>query len=220
MRPPDVLGVLVKAPEPGRVKTRLAADIGAVAAAALYLRLGREIVAECAASRDHHTLVWYAPAEAGHAVVSWLRDLGVDEFIAQPRGGLGARMSAAFRTSFGHGASRVLLIGSDCPGVDRALLREAFDALGSADVVLGPTVDGGYYLIGLSAPAPGLFRRVTWSTASVFGQTMANAKRLGLAVAVLRELRDVDTVDDACALDLIPDPIEIDHTAFEPLGRN
>jgi len=199
-RPSEILGVFVKAPEPGRVKTRLAHSIGAVEAAALYRRLGRQVVAQCAAPLDHRTAVWYAPADGAAGVQSWLQQLGVDEFIAQREGGLGRRMSAAIGRHFRAGAKRVVVIGSDCPGVDGVLVRQAFGALRTADLVLGPTVDGGFYLIGLAAPAPGLFRRVAWSTASVFRQTVANAERLGLVVAELPRLRDVDTVSDAQAL--------------------
>jgi hypothetical protein len=196
----DALGVFVKAPEPGRVKTRLAADIGARRAAELYRRLGRTVVAQCVAPDSYPTFVWYTPAREGDAIRSWLADLDVAAYLRQRAGGLGRRLAATFRHHFAGGARRVIIIGSDCPEVGVPLIRRAFDALTTDDLVIGPAGDGGFYLLGLRAPAPGLFRRVRWSTDAVFGQVMANVKALGLSAAVLPSLRDVDTVADAQAL--------------------
>lgn len=202
--PGDVLAVFVKSPEPGQVKTRLANEIGPEAAAALYRRLARAVLADNIATGRHRTVVWFAPPEQGDPVRSWLSGLAVGEFIAQHRGGLGQRMMGTFRRHFREGARRVLLIGSDCPGVDRRTARRAFEALGQHDLVLGPSQDGGFYLIGLTAPAPGLFRRVAWSTPAVLAQTVRNAVSLGLRVATLPMLRDIDTVEDALALGWLP----------------
>jgi glycosyltransferase A (GT-A) superfamily protein (DUF2064 family) len=115
-------------------------------------------------------------------------------------------MLGAFGRHFREGASRVVLIGSDCPGVDRLTVQHAFEALAENDVVLGPSEDGGFYLIGLAAPAPGLFRRVAWSTGAVLTQTIRNAERLGLRVGLLPALRDIDTAEDALALGWLPGP--------------
>lgn len=207
--PRDVLAVYVKSPEPGRVKTRLAKAMGLEAAAELYRRLGRGVVAHTISTSSHRTVVWFAPPEGGPAVRSWLGGLAVDEFIAQRRGGLGQRMLGAFARHFRDGARRVVLVGSDCPGVDRTAVRRAFAALRQNDVVLGPSQDGGFYLIGLNAPAPGLFRRIAWSTGAVLTQTIRNAERLGLRVALLPTLRDIDTVEDALALGWLPRPASL-----------
>jgi len=205
---PDVLAVFVKAPAPGRVKTRLARDIGPVPAAELYARLGREVITGTTCRSRYSTAAWYAPAESSEVVQAWLSDLGVAEFLAQPERGLGKRLSTAFSHHFRRGARRVVIIGSDCPGVSRSLVADAFAALGRQDMVLGPAVDGGFYLIGLSAPAPGLFRRVAWSTEVACHQTRRNAGRLGRSVATLPMLRDIDSAADAVALGwLEPAPI-------------
>jgi uncharacterized protein len=195
----DALAVFVKAPEPGRVKTRLAREIGPGEAAALYRRLGRAVVAQCG-SDDHRTVVWFAPSEGGAAARSWLSGLGVAEFAAQRSGGLGARLAGTFARHFREGAGRVVVIGSDCPDVDRAVVQRAFQALERHALVLGPSEDGGFYLIGLTAPVPGLFRDVPWSTSAVLEQTVRNAERLGLAATMLPTLRDIDTIEDAIAL--------------------
>jgi rSAM/selenodomain-associated transferase 1 len=150
--PGDVLAVFVKSPEPGQVKTRLANEIGPEAAAALYRRLARAVLADNIATGSHRTVVWFAPPEQGASVRSWLSGLAVDEFIAQYGGGLGQRMMGTFGRHSRQGARRVVLIGSDCPDVDRAVVRRAFDALDQSDLVLGPSQDGGFYLIGLTAP--------------------------------------------------------------------
>ncbi len=201
--PADALGIFVKSPQAGLVKTRLAESIGAARAAALYRVMGRKIVEACRDPNSHTTTIWFAPADGEHSVDAWLGTGAVDAHRAQPEGGLDVRLTVAFAHHFAAGARRVLVIGSDCPGVDRGLLRQAFGALDQHDLVIGPAQDGGYYLLGLTAPAPELFRHVIWSTDLVFRQTMLNAARLGMSASVLPELRDVDTEADARALDLL-----------------
>lgn len=211
--PADVLVVFVKAPEPGCAKTRLAAAIGPDRAATLYRRMGRGVVEHCVAPERYRTIAWFTPAGVEAAVRTWLGGCGADGFRCQPEGGLGARLSGAFDRHFTEGAQRVVIIGSDCPGVGARLVRRAFQALARADLVIGPALDGGFYLLGLNAPAPGLFRDVQWSTGGVYGQVLENAARLRLSSAVLHELRDVDTLEDALALGLLAD----DHHPTEEL---
>lgn len=195
---PNVLGVFVKAPAPGRVKTRLAAEVGVHSAAEIYRHLGRRVVSACAGA-DHETVVWFAPAEARLVVREWLQGLCVAAYRAQVSGTLGARLDAAFRWHFHDGARRVIMIGSDCPGVDADLVSRAMAALDAHDLVVGPAHDGGYYLIGLRAPAPQLFQDIAWSTEAVLEETLARARQLGLGAALLPMLRDVDTASDASA---------------------
>jgi hypothetical protein len=113
-------------------------------------------------------------------------------------------MAAAIRHHFDQGFGRVILIGSDCPGIDAKLVARGFASLDEYDLTIGPTQDGGYYLIGLRGPAPLLFGDISWSTGVVLEQTLAQARRLGLNPAILPTLRDVDTVTDARALNLLP----------------
>ncbi len=197
------LGIFVKAPIPGRVKTRLAEDIGPSGAADVYWRLGRHVV-RSAAGAGYRTTVWFTPARDARFVHQWLDGVGGRRVAFRPQVGasLGARLVTAFADEFAGGARRVVIIGSDCPGVDRRLVRAAFAALGRRDVVLGPARDGGYYLIGLAAPQPALFRGVAWSTATVAVETRARARALGLSCHLLRPLRDVDTARDARLLGL------------------
>ncbi|HEX4575659.1 MAG TPA: TIGR04282 family arsenosugar biosynthesis glycosyltransferase [Gemmatimonadales bacterium] len=196
------LGIFVKAPVPGHVKTRLADDIGPSGAAQLYWRLGRQVVAVSVGS-GYRTTVWFTPARRGSLVRHWLDAVGPVTFQPQRGRTLGSRLAHAFATEFAAGARRVVMIGSDCPGVDRRLVRLAFAALRDHDLVLGPARDGGYYLIGLAAPEPALFRAIAWSTAAVTSQTKARASALGLGFRLLKPLRDVDTAPDARALGLL-----------------
>jgi uncharacterized protein len=196
------LGVFVKAPIPGRVKTRLAVAIGPSGAAELYWRLGRQVVGSAAGS-GYRTTVWFTPAREGQFVREWLNGVARVAFRAQAGTTLGDRLANATASEFAEGARRVVIVGSDCPGVDRRLIQQAFTALGEHDVVLGPALDGGYYLIALAAPQPALFRGISWSTAAVAVQTRARARALGLSCHLLQPLRDVDTERDARGLGLL-----------------
>ncbi len=200
---PDVLGVFVKTPVAGRVKTRLAVEVGVRRAARHYSSMGPDIVAACVRPGAYRTVVWYSPPAAQRSVRTWLKGLQVSAFAPQKVGGLGGRLSAAFRRHFREGARRVIVIGSDCPDVDRELIARALTALDDRDMVIGPANDGGFYLLGLRAPAPGLFRRVAWSTDAVLDQTLRNARRLHFDLSLLPALRDVDTGVDARALGLL-----------------
>ena len=105
-------------------------------------------------------------------------------------------MLGAFRDEFGSGGTRVVLIGSDAPQVTMEDIRTAWAELEHADVVLGPALDGGYWLIGLTTDQPSLFHSIPWGTDSVLRETMDRARAAGLRVSLLRLLADIDTADD------------------------
>jgi rSAM/selenodomain-associated transferase 1 len=189
----DAILVFVRAPEPGRVKTRLAAEIGPDAALRVYRRLAEHAVAEAravdASLRIHHT-----PADAGDAVRRWLGDGAI--YLPQADADLGRRMEAAFRAAFDDGFGRVVIIGSDLPGLSADVLRDAFRLLDTHPVVLGPAIDGGYYLLGLRAMVPGIFRGIPWSTPDVLSRTLDVLDTLGITPALLAPLADVDEAAD------------------------
>lgn len=185
--------VFAKAPRPGAVKTRLARTLGDDRAAELYRRMGRAIV-EQVARAPAKIAVCHAPDDAEDEMRSWLGGIGA-RFWPQGAGDLGARMSRMFDRAF-EGSDRVVVIGTDTPATDGGTIRRALDALDSADVVLGPSTDGGYYLMGLRLPRPGLFAGISWSTSSVFQETTAHARSLGLDVTFLEVESDVDTAAD------------------------
>jgi hypothetical protein len=188
-----ILLVFAKNPEPGRVKTRLASAVGDDEAARIYRDMGRRVVDQL--RRGPYRLVAvFDPPDAGDPVGRWL---GRDDLELRPQavGDLGERLEAAFREAWRE-SDRVLAVGTDAPAVDRALVEEALLRLASADVVLGPASDGGYYLIGLRRPAPELFRDIPWSTSEVLAATRARARELGMVESLLPTHSDVDTLED------------------------
>lgn len=195
--PHRVLIVFAKVPEPGRVKTRLADTLGPERAAEIYHAMGRGIV-DGVRNGDWTTMVCHAPDDGGSAMREWLGDDGL-QFTPQGPGDLGARMDRAFRHAFAKSNAEmtVCLIGTDAPDLTAPLVAEAFDRLEiGADVVLGPALDGGYYLVGLSSPAPTLFEDISWSTPEVLATTRLRIREAGLRSSELRTLRDVDEVED------------------------
>ncbi len=109
---------------------------------------------------------------------------------------LGARMSHAFQSAIGTPYQSAIIIGTDIPGITVQLISSAMKTLQDHDVVVGPTEDGGYYLIGLRSHVPQLFEDIAWSTNTVFAQTQEKANAMGLSVKVLPMLRDLDTIED------------------------
>jgi uncharacterized protein len=186
----EILVVFARAPVEGTVKTRLAAALGPAAALAAYRELGATVL-RGVREPGRRIVVCHTPADAAGRVAEWLgRDL---ELEPQSEGDLGARLRAAFGARFAAGAVRVVVIGTDCPTVDAAVVAEAFASLERADVVLGPARDGGYYLIGLTRPSPTLFLDIPWSTPRVLAATLERAAAAGLRVHLLDEREDVDT---------------------------
>lgn len=172
-------------PTPGRAKTRLSPALGAAGAAALHRRLTeRALAAIRATGLPHEVRSTGAPAAA---VRRWLGDIAV---VPQGRGHLGARM----RRAVGQGPA--ILVGADIPDLSAELLREAAEALAAHPAVIGPATDGGYWLIGLRAPVPGLFAPMAWGGPDVFAATMARFVRAGVAPARLPVLADLDRPED------------------------
>jgi len=188
------LVLFVKHPEPGAVKTRLAEAIGPGAAAELYRALAERVLeATTPGPGEYERLVFFDPPQAREAMRAWLPGV---RLLAQSAGDLGARMGDAFARAFARGASRVAVVGTDAPGVSRQAVVAALDALDAADVVIGPTADGGYCLLALRKPRPELFAGIAWSTPAVAPGTRARAGAAGLLVHELPLLRDVDTLED------------------------
>lgn len=190
----DVLIAFVKEPRPGQVKTRLARDLGAELAASLYRRLAElELRHTQPEAGEYERVVYFAPAGAEPEIASWLPG---ETLEAQSGADLGARMARAFEQVLERGARRAVIVGSDVPWVSRGHVRQALAALEAHDVALGPTGDGGYYLLALARPLPELFERMPWSTPQVLPETLARAAALGLSVSGLEPLDDIDTLVD------------------------
>jgi uncharacterized protein len=188
------LVVFARAPEAGQVKTRLARELGEAAALAVYRDLGALVLGAVAGLPDCETVVSYTPADREPLMRAWL---GPDpRYEPQCDGDLGARLLGAIGARCRSGARRVLVIGTDCPQVSAGLIETAFGRLDRADAVFGPAADGGYYLVGMKRPIRELFEAIPWSTASTLATTLARATAAALEVALLDELRDIDTAED------------------------
>ena len=189
--------LFVKYPEPGKVKTRLAATLGAEKAADIYRRLVAAVVAGLPDGDD--LIVVFDPPEKQAQVAEWLHSLLAGrcaEFVPQTAGDLGGRLEQAFAAAFARGFEKVAVIGSDCIELTPAVFSETWRALETHDAVLGPSTDGGYYLLALRQPCAALFHGIAWSTDAVRAQTLAQAQAAGLAVQELAALPDIDTEAD------------------------
>ena len=190
----DVLAIFVKEPRPGAVKSRLAAALGAEAAAEVYRAIAEEVMRRTVPPRDEYDrIVAFDPPSARAAVGEWL-GVTAGALLPQPAGDIGVRMERALDELFRHGARRVALVGTDVPALSYEDVRDALKSLDEHDVALGPATDGGYYLIAVKRPEPELFRGIAWSSGEVLAATLDRVARL--AVRVLRTIGDVDTVED------------------------
>jgi rSAM/selenodomain-associated transferase 1 len=192
---PVAIAVLAKAPLPGLAKTRLIPALGADGAAMLAARLIERAIATAQTAALGPVTLWCAPDESHPVFAAMPQKYGV-ALARQPDGDLGARMHEAAVA-----ANRpALVIGSDCPALTAAHLREAADALRDHDAVLIPAEDGGYVLIGLRGPQSGLFSDMEWSTAMVMDETRRRMQALALSCRELTPLWDVDSPADLARL--------------------
>ena len=198
---PRTINVFARFPRRGAVKTRLAASVGEHRALALHRAMARHAIAVAGRVSDARRVVW----TAGPRSSSLFAGVPVRELRRQPPGDLGLRMRHALDAHLREGRPGIV-IGTDCPALDPTRLEAALAALTAHDVVLGPATDGGYYLIGLSRRAPGLFRGVAWGSHGVLASTLVRVRQAGLSLAMLEPLTDIDEAADLHAL---PDPLRI-----------
>ena len=186
----------VKYPEPGMVKTRLAKSIGSCEAARVYRELAESNLLKLVPLAENGVSITIAfdPPEKEAEVKRWL-PRGFF-YVAQTGATLGERLQNAFSHAFEMGAKKVLALGSDTMGLTADVVEAAFDALDRRDVVLGPTEDGGYYLIGLNQCVPEIFQHIPWSTPRVLSETISRGTELRLSYQLIDELCDLDEVKD------------------------
>ncbi|MCC7263547.1 MAG: TIGR04282 family arsenosugar biosynthesis glycosyltransferase [Candidatus Latescibacteria bacterium] len=186
--------LFAKAPWPGKVKTRLHGCCTPQEAADLYRGFLLDSVALLRASGAGLKVVACEPPAAQEELAGLLGGEGLI-FVPQPQTDLGGRLVQLFAWAFDQGMERVLALGSDSPSLPAGRLDEALELLAEREVVIGPSTDGGYYLIGLRQPAPELFAGLDWSTGRVLAQTL---ERLGeRSLGLLPIGYDVDTPQDA-----------------------
>ena len=191
--PENILIIFIKYPRKGTVKTRLAKDLGEGSSAFLYRKFTETIV-QRTNSDKYRQVVFYTPKAKRGAFRKWLgKDL---DLYLQEGKSLGQRMSNAFRLLFEKGAKRIVIIGSDSPLLDKKLVEKAFQELEKNGSVVGPCLDGGYYLLGLSSFCKELFENIAWSRNTVFKETLGAIKRQDLSLRLLPKSFDVDRKND------------------------
>lgn len=186
-----VLLIFIKNPELGKVKTRLAKSIGEDKALQVYKELLEKTIS-VAKRTDVRRQVWYS------SFIDYEDGIDTDKFEKYLQSGsdLGERMRNSFQQAFKEGVERVVIIGSDCPSLNERIIENAFDRLEENDLVIGPSEDGGYYLLGMNRIFETLFLDIEWSTESVLESTIQKAKEEELKVFQLPILNDIDIIED------------------------
>jgi len=194
------VAIMAKAPWPGAVKTRLCPPLGVEEAAALYRCFLLDKIAAVGTLIRTRPVIAYSPEEARTEFAALAPD-----FVLVPQRGadLGARLHATLTGLLADGHPAAIAVDSDTPTLPREFLQQAVDELlgRDVDVVLGPTEDGGYYLIGLRAAQSTLFEAVPWSTSAVLEVTLSKAAATGLRTFCLPTWFDIDTPDDLLRLE-------------------
>ena len=187
------LGVLGKYWEPGAVKTRLAQSIGKETAANIYKAFLETTLGRCGAVDADHTLAFWPPDRERE-----MASLAGDDWhlLPQSDGNLGERMRDFFERALQQPETRVVLIGSDSPHLPLGYIEEAFERLRDVPVVMGPSDDGGYYLVGATRLVPEMFTDIDWSSQDVWQQTEAKLKATGTRFDQLPTWYDVDEEAD------------------------
>ena len=187
--------VYAKRPLPGYAKTRLGAKIGLKESAGVYARLMYRCLLELLELELSNLYVELSLATPEDTAFF---ELAFPEFQVNAQIGtnLGERFSHSFNTAFENGANAVVVIGTDIPDLDRGIIQAAFDGLEKKDVVIGPDIDGGYYLIGTRIKTANLFSNIPWSSEFVFQQTEQLINAQGLSLHQLTTLSDIDTEAD------------------------
>lgn len=213
MPKPDTLLVVSKQPAPGRTKTRLCPPLLPTQAADLYDCFLRDTLTMMRRVEGVQQAIAFLP-ETAH---DYFRHLAPDMALTCQRGtSLGERLDHLLNEALAGGSPRAVVIDSDSPTLPHDYITQAFEQLDAADVVLGPTQDGGYYLIGLKKPQPHLLRQVQMSTPHVLDDTLALAEATGLTVSLLPAWYDVDTIADLHQLDR---EIAANHNGIAPATR-
>jgi rSAM/selenodomain-associated transferase 1 len=186
--------VYLKNPEPGKVKTRLQPHYSPEEAARLYRGFIEDTVETVSSIGADRCWAAYTPADSRSEIEAFIPS----DWNLAPQVGddLGSRMRQSLNASIASGADRAILIGSDTPSLPSSHITSALSRLENADVVLGPTYDGGFYLIGIRSTVPDIFSNVTWSTDNAFEQTAEGIRSKELMMSLIPPWNDIDTPED------------------------
>jgi uncharacterized protein len=192
----SALIIFAKLPRAGEVKTRLGKSIGMEKAVEVYKHFAEHAftLADNLHSKGVDVFVLYGPGAKQKEVAEWVAR---DFFFTEQQGTtLGDRMHHAFDLTFASGAMQSVIIGTDVPELDARTIQEGFESLAKHDIVLGPSNDGGYYLLGMNAPTKNVFAGITWSVETVSLQTITRIQSLQLSYHLLPKFSDIDTEKD------------------------
>lgn len=209
MEPNRILIVFAKAPRLGHVKTRLAADLGDEAALSIYRQMAEGVWTQVRRAQSQGAFsLWlcFDPPEMETEVRNWLE--GADRYLPQVPGNLGRRLAAALDAAFSAGHQEVAVIGTDAPATTPERILDAFSRLAPGRMVLGPSLDGGFYLMALSdslSDLGGLLEEIPWSSSDTLAALMGGVRGLGLDLHLLPQARDIDTLTDLKAHGLSPE---------------
>ncbi len=187
----SALVIFIKNPQKGKVKTRLAETVGQEQALQIYHKLLHQ-TKSVADPLSVNKQVWYSRFVDENDM--WSKD--DFEKHLQEGENLGERMQDAFQKTFESGHQKVVIIGSDCASLTTEIVQDAFIELDHHDVVIGPALDGGYYLLGMLAMYADLFEDKSWSTSSVLQSTVKQIEKMNLSYHLLPTLNDIDTEAD------------------------
>ena len=195
----NCLILFVKSPEKGHVKSRLSQLIGENVTRNLYKSFVTDILESIQCNLQYSIRIAFHPQNAKSNVVRWLGKQY--SYLPQRGDGLGERMEHTFKQIFSGGVEKALIIGSDIPDLPRSFILKAFESLGTYDAVIGPSFDGGYYLIGFRNDTffPEVFHRIEWGTDTVFSQTLDRFKK-NQTVRIMPLWWDIDLPEDIKAL--------------------
>ncbi len=187
--------IFARFPRPGEVKTRMSDSLSGEVAANFYRLCAERVFDESSKLPDNiRKHVVYAGEKDGDEIRRWA---GAQfRFSPQVGGGLGKRIERAFSAVFKEGARKVIILASDVPDLSAEIIDDAIRMLERHDIVIGPCLDGGYYLLGMKKLYKKLFRRISWSTEQVYQQTISCAEKMELTVYNLPSLADIDTEED------------------------
>ncbi len=186
--------LFAKKPEAGSVKTRLQPEFSPIQSAELYTNFTKDCIENLARASIDRRLIAYTPSDAETTLRELNSSLAFFEYYPQGPGNLGLRLERVFNFVFSKGGEQVVVLGTDAPTLPTDYINSAFELLGSNDVVLGPAMDGGYYLIGSRIDVNDLFRDISWGTDNVFEQTIDRLK--GTSFSLLPPWYDIDRPSD------------------------
>ncbi len=183
--------IFAKFPADGKVKTRLAEGVGNKQATQFYKLCAENLFNQAVNISITNTFLFFDPSSTKEKMKEWIKfDF---EYHPQNNLDLGKRMAEAFKTLFEKGVKKAVIVGTDVPDMNKTIMEQAFDLLDKYDLVISPSPDGGYNLLGMKKLNLSLFENIEWSSSTVLKKTVDAAKKQNLTIKLLDQLIDIDT---------------------------